>query len=110
MGTFYLVGLIFSIAHCAFYASLSGSIVGSPRQQENNNRLGNAFAFLSQIAFGASVWQIYNQWIWRSVKKVALNMATLNDVFGADTSITWIFNLNMLKNFKVGYVIALLGW
>jgi hypothetical protein len=130
MFTFFVLGLGISIAHCAFYPALNATIVGSPRQQEKNlrqactthtpsynglicysgqDRLGTAFAFLSQIALSASCWQTYTQWIWRSVKK-PLRVATLNDIFGADTSVLSFLNLDMLQNFKVGYAIALFAW
>ena len=38
MSTFFVLGLGISIAHCVFYASLNGTIVGSSRQQERNLR------------------------------------------------------------------------
>ena len=38
MGLFFVLGLGISMAHCGFYASLEGTIVGSPAQQENNLR------------------------------------------------------------------------
>jgi hypothetical protein len=110
MSVFYAIGLAFSVAHCAFYAALDNDIVGSPEQQQRNLSFGTAFAFLSQIAFSASVWQTYDQWIWRSIKKIALRMATINDIFRADTSVMSFLNIDMLKSFKVGYVVALLGW
>jgi ABC-type phosphate/phosphonate transport system permease subunit len=75
-----------------------------------NARLGTAAAFLAQITLGASVWQTYKQWIWRSVKKAPLTMATLNDIFGVQTSVLSFLNVDMFKNFRTGYVIALFGW
>jgi hypothetical protein len=75
-----------------------------------HDRVGTAFAFLSQIALSASVWQTYTQWIWRSVKKNAMRMATLNDIFGADTSVLSFLNYDMIKKFKVGYAIAFFAW
>ncbi len=38
MLVFYLCGLGMSIGHCAFYASLNNSVVGSPHQQGTNLR------------------------------------------------------------------------
>ncbi len=38
MVLFFVLGLGISMAHCGFYASLEGAIVGSPAQQENNLR------------------------------------------------------------------------
>jgi len=35
---FFIGGLIFSIAHCVFYTTLDGTIVGNPGDQENNLR------------------------------------------------------------------------
>jgi hypothetical protein len=127
MFTFYLLGLGISIGHCAFYPSLKDKIVGSSRNQESNIRqvlisrgfdsqliqicrIGTAFAFVSQIALTASVWQAYTQWIWRSVKKTPMDIETLNDIFGADTSVLPFLNLDMLRNFRVGYIIGVFAW
>ncbi|KAK4098471.1 hypothetical protein N658DRAFT_431977 [Parathielavia hyrcaniae] len=107
---FFVLGLGLSLGHSAFYASLDGTEVGSPEQQENNLRLGTAAAFLAQITLGASVWQAYKLWIWRSVKKTPQKMATLNDIFGAQTSVLALLNMDMLKNFRTGYLIAMFGW
>jgi hypothetical protein len=38
MVLFFVLGLGLSLAHCLFYSSLDGDIVGSPAQQENNLR------------------------------------------------------------------------
>jgi hypothetical protein len=38
MVLFFVLGLGISMAHCGFYASLEGTIVPSPAQQENNLR------------------------------------------------------------------------
>jgi hypothetical protein len=35
---FFIGGLSFSVAHCAFYPSLNGKVVGDPRMQEENIR------------------------------------------------------------------------
>ncbi|KAK3315414.1 hypothetical protein B0H66DRAFT_593988 [Apodospora peruviana] len=110
MVVFWLIGIGCSVAHCTFYSLLQGTIVPGPGAQENNLRFGTAFAFLSQIALSASVWQTYTQWIWRSIRRLALKLATLNDIFGADTSVLWVRNYGMLRRFTVGYLIALYAW
>jgi hypothetical protein len=73
-------------------------------------RLGTAAAFLSQISMSASIWKCYTQWLWRSVGKTSMSIPTLNDVFGADTSVLSFLNLDMLQKFKVGYFMALFAW
>ncbi|KAK3343627.1 hypothetical protein B0T25DRAFT_614805 [Lasiosphaeria hispida] len=110
MGTFFIMGLAFSVSHCVFYASLNGTIVRSTAKQEENLRVGTALTFLAQITLGASIWQVYHQWIWRSVKKMPMKMATLNDIFGVETSVLSFLNLNMFENYRVGYYMALFAW
>lgn len=39
-----------------------------------------------------------------------MSIPTLNDIFGADTSVLSFLNLDMLQKFKVGYFMALLAW
>jgi hypothetical protein len=110
MLVFYICGLGMSIGHCTFYAKLNNSIVGGPHQQGTNLRFGTAAAFLSQISLSASTWQCYTQWLWRSMGKTSMSIQTLNDVFGADTSVLSFLNLEMLQKFKVGYFMALFAW
>ncbi|KAK0737326.1 hypothetical protein B0T21DRAFT_364903 [Apiosordaria backusii] len=110
MISFFVLGLVFSISHCVLYASLDGAIVGSAAHQESNLRIGTALAFLAQITLTASVWQTYHQLIWRSVKKGPIRMSTLNDIFGAETSVLSFLNLDMLKKFRLGYGMALFAW
>ncbi|KAK3317358.1 hypothetical protein B0T19DRAFT_434807 [Cercophora scortea] len=107
---FFALGLCFSVAHCILYAGLDGKLVGSPAQQENNLRFGTAFAFLSQISLTASVWHTYTLWVWRSVKKEAWPISTLNSMFGADMSVLSLLNVTMMRRFKAGLLIAMLAW
>ena len=78
MVMFFITGLAMSLAHCIFYARLSGRIVGNSDAQEEKIRsvaisidaavmltlcrFGTAFAFLCQTTLGACVWVSYTQW------------------------------------------------
>ena len=83
---------------------------GALADADNSLRVGTALAFLAQIALTSSVWQTYHQWTWRSVKQVPLRFGTLNDIFGAETSVLSFVNLDMLKNFKLGSCMAVFAW
>jgi hypothetical protein len=73
-------------------------------------RFGTAFAFLAQICLGASVWTAYTQWVWRTLKRKEMRMATLNSAFGADTSVLSLLNFDMWKKLRVGSVMAFFAW
>jgi len=73
------------------------------------SRVGTAMAFLAQITFTASVWQTYDQKIWRHMDK-PLKMATLNDIFGAQSSMMSYLNVDFLKTFPLGYFMGLFAW
>jgi hypothetical protein len=73
------------------------------------SRVGTAMAFLAQITFTASVWQTYDQQIWRHLSK-PLRMATLNDFFGAQASMMAYLNIDYLKTFPLGYFMGLFAW
>lgn len=107
---FYTIGVVFSVAHIAFYASLNKKVVGNPRKQQEIIIFGNILSVLSQVSLTASLWQTYSQWIWRSLKRIDFELPTLNRIFSADTSLRWMLNGKMFRKFKVGYLIALLGW
>jgi hypothetical protein len=66
-------------------------------------------AFLAQITFTASVWQTYDQQIWRHLDK-PLSMVTLNDIFGAQSSLMSYLNVDFLKTFPLGYFMGLFAW
>ena len=72
-------------------------------------RIGTAMAFLTQITFTASVWQTYDQQIWRHLNK-PLRMATLNDILGAQASMTPYLNVEYLRVFPLGYFMGLFAW
>ncbi|KAK0643772.1 hypothetical protein B0T16DRAFT_188695 [Cercophora newfieldiana] len=106
---FFILGLVCSISHCVFYASLENTIVPNSAQQENNLRVGTAMAFLAQITFTASVWQTYDQQIWRHLDR-PLSMVTLNDIFGAQNSMMSYLNADFVKRFPLGYFMGLFAW
>jgi hypothetical protein len=65
---------------------------------------------LAQIALTATVWLCYTQWLWKSVREAEITVKGLNAAFGADTSVFSLLNIEMLRKFKVGSVMALLAW
>jgi hypothetical protein len=107
---FFALGLAFSLAHCIFYPKLKGNIVGNSDSQEEKLRFGTAFAFLTQICFGASVWATYTQWLWRTVRRKDMTVDVLNAAFGADTSVLPFLNFTMLKKLRLGSLMALFAW
>jgi hypothetical protein len=66
-------------------------------------------AFLAQITFTASVWQTYDQQIWHHLDK-PLSMVTLNDIFGAQSSLMSYLNADFIKKFPLGYFMGLFAW
>jgi hypothetical protein len=72
--------------------------------------MGTAFAFISQIALTAGVWQSHVLWLWWSICKSCLTIRGLNAIFGADRSFLSLFNREILRNFRVGWLIAMFAW
>lgn len=107
---FFALGIAFSLAHCIYYPRLKGDIVGNSDSQEEKLRAGTAFAFLTQICFGASVWTAYTQWLWRTVRRKDMTVDVLNAAFGADTSVLSLLNFAMLKKLRLGSLMALFAW
>ncbi|KAK7192632.1 hypothetical protein PSPO01_01340 [Paraphaeosphaeria sporulosa] len=110
MVVFFLVGLAMSLAHCIFYPSLKGKVVGNSDAQEEKIRFGTAFSFLAQISLGAAIWASYTQWLWRTVKRKEMTVGGLNAAFGADTSVLSLLNLEMLRKLRIGSVMAAFAW
>ena len=72
-------------------------------------RVGTAMAFMAQITFTACVWQTYTQGLWRHLRR-PLPMSTLNDMFGAQTSVLSFLNLDFFRQSTLGYIMALFAW
>lgn len=74
------------------------------------SRFGTACAFLAQICLGASVWTVYTQWLWRTVKRKEMTIEAWNAAFSADTSILSLLNWEMLRKLRVGSALAVFAW
>ncbi|KAH0563094.1 hypothetical protein GP486_002336 [Trichoglossum hirsutum] len=121
MVVFFITGLAMSIGHCVFYPRLDGVVVGNSSNQERNIRcsicipdftdlIEGTEPFSVGIALTAAVWLSYTQWLWRSVGKVEVTVNALNAAFGADTSVFSLLNIEMLRKFRIGSVMALFAW
>jgi len=75
-------------------------------------RYGTAFAFISQIALGASVWISFTQWLWKTLSErdKVMNVDGLNACFDADRSVFSLLNLEMLTKLRTGSLIAAFAW
>lgn len=85
-------------------------IVGGSSSQEEKLRFGTAFSFLAQISLGASVWTVYTQWLWRTVRRKDMTVGVFNSAFGADTSVWSLLNFEMLRKLRTGSAMALFAW
>ncbi|OCK93566.1 uncharacterized protein K441DRAFT_564791 [Cenococcum geophilum 1.58] len=110
MSSFFVIGLAMSLAHCIFYPALKKKIVGDSSSQEEKLRFGTAFSFLAQISLGASVWTVYTQWLWRTVRRKDITVGVFNSAFSADTSFWSLLNFEMLRKLRTGSAMALFAW
>ncbi|KAM0276031.1 hypothetical protein ACHAQH_007156 [Verticillium albo-atrum] len=107
---FYLVGLGTTLSHVSYYIHLSGTVVGGGYRQQSNIRVGTALAVLTQFSFVTAVWLCYTQCLWRNLQRTSMSPCALNAAFGANESILSLANMEMLRKFKLGSVLALLAW
>ncbi|KAH6959760.1 hypothetical protein BKA56DRAFT_533090 [Ilyonectria sp. MPI-CAGE-AT-0026] len=107
---FLLIGVGLSVGHCVFYPSLNRQLVGNSSRQEEKLRVGTAFSFLAQLALTSSVWKSYIQWLWRAVYNNAWSVRGLNKAFSVDTAPSSLLSRDMVRNFKLGVVMAFLAW
>ncbi|KAH6686890.1 hypothetical protein F5X68DRAFT_134495 [Plectosphaerella plurivora] len=107
---FYLLGLATTLCHVAYYIHLDGTIVGNSYVQQKNIRVGTALAVLTQFSFVTAVWLSYTQTLWLHIRQTALSPDALDAAFGANESILFVRNLEMLRKFKKGTILALLAW
>lgn len=73
-------------------------------------RVGTALAVLTQFSFVTAVWLSYTQALWLNLRRTAMSRSALDAAFGANESILFVRNMEMLRKFKSGSILALLAW
>ncbi|VUC36284.1 unnamed protein product [Clonostachys rosea] len=64
------------------------------------------------MAFTASVWKAYTQWLWRAFdqRRSKWTVHGLNAAFSADTSPFAFLHMEMWRNFNLGVILAIFAW
>jgi hypothetical protein len=73
-------------------------------------RYGTTFAFITQGALVGSVGIAYTQWLWKTLRTNEISVSGLDAAFAADTQIVSLLNVDMLRNIKIGSLLALVAW
>lgn len=118
MIVFMLAGVGFALGHHFFYNSLRGVEVApddgkwnwNTSSQEWKTRYGTALAFISKTTMTVAIGFAYQEHLWRTLRKKSVSIAGIDAAFAANDNALSFFNWDFLKNVKVGYLLALLGW
>ncbi|KAF2261484.1 hypothetical protein CC78DRAFT_608283 [Lojkania enalia] len=78
----FLGGIVFSILHHVFNASLHGQSVLDDNEQQWVQRAGTAIAFLVKLLFTTATGTAYTQWFWYRMRESPKTLKIADILFG----------------------------
>ena len=109
LGLFFM-GMATSIAHHIFYDSLDGKDVGTTMAQEWAIRIGTGMAFIIKASLAAAVGVAYTQRLWVTLKKKAITLQAVDDLFLLTMTPTSFFSWEVLRKAKLLCFMAASMW
>ncbi|KAF2141994.1 uncharacterized protein K452DRAFT_308403 [Aplosporella prunicola CBS 121167] len=110
MGTAFILGAAFSIAHHVFYKSLDNTLVTSQAHQEFAIRIGTGLTFLTKSFFTAAVGAAFVQYFWVTVKKKHISVSGLDEILSLTTDPTSFCSIEVLLHAKILALLAAIMW
>ena len=95
------VGIATSVAHHIFYDSLDGKDVGTTMAQEWAIRIGTGMAFIIKASLAAAIGVAYTQRLWVTLKKKAITLQAVDDLFLLTMTPTSFFSWEVLRKAKL---------
>jgi hypothetical protein len=110
MVVFCFLGIATATIHHFYYFNLEDSIAGNTTKQQwviwVGTGLNNVTLFFLNSANGIAL----TQSIWYTVKRRAMTVGALDNLFGLSNDITGFINLELLKHAKLAVFLAFIVW
>jgi hypothetical protein len=107
---FLVLGISTALVHHFYYRGLMGSIAGNTARQQGviwfGTGLNNVTLFFLNSANGIALTQA----IWWTVKRHAMTIGGLDNLFALSTDITGFINFELLRRAKIAIIIAFIFW
>lgn len=105
-----LTGIIFAIAHHAFYSHYNGKIANDERDQRFVISAGTSFAFLLKMFLAIATGTAYVQNFWRSVKRLPNSINHIDTLYSVLSNPLSFWNLRLWGGHLVLAALALVTW
>lgn len=107
----WLLGVSIAVSHHVLYTELNGrSVTRHPKLQRGITGVGILFSLAVQYCFKYAIQEAFLQCIWKSFRDATFKLRTIDDLFKAPDSLVWIVNLEVWKQAKIAWFIALFMW
>lgn len=103
----FLFGVICSVGHHLYYASLDGRPV---EKQTEKLRYGTFLAYAAKAGFSAAVVSAFKQQVWVSVRSRFMTISGLDAMFSATESMFAMLNLDFFRGAKGAFALAVFAW
>lgn len=110
MAVYGLGGIGVAIGHHFYFASLHGTLAGSPSRQQWSTAIGTGVSFLVVTLLRAASCIAYSQYVWNIVRRRPYKLSTLDKMFALTTDPIGFFGWEMFKYAKVALILALCCW
>jgi uncharacterized membrane protein len=105
-----VLGILLSVGHHLFYASLDGGIVQTLSQQEWYLRTGTGFSFLVRAFLSASIGSAYIQLLWHNLKSTTTSITGVDALLGILHNIRDLTLWELWSTRPILTAVALLIW
>lgn len=106
----FVAGILFAIAHHAFYSSLSGDVVPEPQALSRAIMAGIILALLSKFCFLTAVGMARVEAVWSALNKRPFTIRSIDAVFDVTSNVVRLFNFEMLRKAKLASILAVIFW
>ena len=107
---FALLGITTATSHHFYYHELNDTVAGNTSRQQWVIWIGTGFNSFTLFLLNSAITIALTQSIWFTVKRHALTVGGLDNLFGLFTDMTGFFKWDLLKKAKLAIFIAFVFW
>lgn len=106
MLVFLVLGISTALVHHFYYHGLMGSIAGNTARQQAVIWLGTGLINVTLFFLNSANGIALTQAIWWTVKRHAMTIRSLDNLFALSTDITGFINVELLRRAKIAIIVG----
>jgi hypothetical protein len=110
MVVFLVLGISAAVSHHFYYHGLMGSIAGNTARQQGVIWVGTGLNNLTLFFLNSANGIALTQAIWWTVKRRAMTIGGLDNLFALSTDITGFINFELLRRAKIAIIVSFIFW